>query len=257
MEALFATPRRGLNISECQFYHTMDLPGHGLVTADPGAGGWDLRGKEDDLLGHVDFTGKRLLEIGPASGFLTFAAEKRGATVVCVEVTEDYVYDIVPFPGLRERWAPAFRSAWRPCTNAYWFAHECFHSKAQVHYGNGYAIPQELGIFNVALVANMLLHNRDPLKILEGCAALATDEIIVVESYHPDLEESGRPILEFLPNPTPEVGQEHWNLWWRFSTHFFENTLAVLGFPRSRKNIYQARVGVCDWWLFTLVASRT
>jgi 16S rRNA A1518/A1519 N6-dimethyltransferase RsmA/KsgA/DIM1 with predicted DNA glycosylase/AP lyase activity len=33
----------------------------------------------DDYLGHVELRGKRILEIGPASGFLTVEMEKRGA----------------------------------------------------------------------------------------------------------------------------------------------------------------------------------
>ena len=52
----------------------MEIPGHGLVT-----GQWDLRGGVDDYLGKVAFAGQRVLEIGPASGFLTFEMEKRGA----------------------------------------------------------------------------------------------------------------------------------------------------------------------------------
>jgi len=255
-ESLFAEPRRDINIADCQFYHTMDLPSYGLVTAHPGAGGWDMRGKEDDFLGHVELSGKRLLEVGPASGFLTFAAEKCGAEVVSIEATEGYKYDIVPFPGAETIWHQATRLAWKPVTNAYWFAHQCFKSHARVHYGDAYAIPQALGRFDIALLSNVLLHNRDPLKILQSSASLTEHTIIVVDVLDQDLENLGKPVLQFIPNPAPEPGREEWNSWWRFSTCFFENALRILGFAYFSKHFFTAKCGNYDCPLFTLVACR-
>jgi len=43
----------------------------------------------------------RVLEIGPASGFLTFEMEKRGADVISVEVTDEHGWDFVPYPDAR------------------------------------------------------------------------------------------------------------------------------------------------------------
>ena len=81
-DEIFATPLKVEDPADGGFYHTMEIPGHGLVT-----GQWDLRDGVDDYLGKVAFAGQRVLEIGPASGFLTFEMEKRGAEVVSVEVT--------------------------------------------------------------------------------------------------------------------------------------------------------------------------
>ena len=64
-------------------------------------GDWDLRRGVDDYLGKVVFAGKRVLEIGPASGFLTFEMEKRGADVISVEVTDEHGWDFVPYPDAR------------------------------------------------------------------------------------------------------------------------------------------------------------
>ena len=60
-----------------------DHPGGGKII-----GLWDLRQTVDDYLGRIDFAGKRVLEIGPASGFLTIEMERRGADVVAVELPE-------------------------------------------------------------------------------------------------------------------------------------------------------------------------
>ena len=74
-ERIFATPRKVEDLADCYFYHTMELPGRGVIEGQD----WDLRGRVDEYLGNVDFAGQRVLEIGPASGFLTFEMEKRGA----------------------------------------------------------------------------------------------------------------------------------------------------------------------------------
>lgn len=73
---LFAR-RPGSITGDAKFYHTMKIPGRGLVTG-PG----DLRAGLDAYLGRVDYLGRTVLEIGPASGFVTFSLEQRGATVV-------------------------------------------------------------------------------------------------------------------------------------------------------------------------------
>ena len=80
-EKIFATPRKVEDVADCYFYHTMELPGHGVIEGRD----WDLRGRVDEYLGNVAFAGKRVLEIGPASGFLTFEMEKRGGEVISVE----------------------------------------------------------------------------------------------------------------------------------------------------------------------------
>ena len=105
-------------------------------------------------------------------------------------------------------------------------------------------------------MSNVLLHNRDPLKILHECSKLVDDKIIVVDSYYQDLESVGRPIVQFLPNPAPEPGREEWNMWWGFSTGFFESALRILGFPKITKHVFAARCGGYSWPLFRIVASR-
>lgn len=76
-ESIYAVKRNVKNIEECWFYHSMDLPEIGTVQ-----GGWDLRGRNDDYLGSVEVSDKRVLDVGTASGFLTFEMEKKGAQVV-------------------------------------------------------------------------------------------------------------------------------------------------------------------------------
>ena len=57
-------------LEDCLFYHAMDIPGVGEIK-----GVWVLRGKFDDYVGHAALAGQTFLDVGTASGFLTFEAE--------------------------------------------------------------------------------------------------------------------------------------------------------------------------------------
>ena len=80
---LFAPPRFVDRLEDCFFYHAMDLPGFGLVPAH-----WDLRGRFDEYIGGVDVRGKSVLDVGTATGFLSFEAEKRGDTATAAFATK-------------------------------------------------------------------------------------------------------------------------------------------------------------------------
>src|SRR5919204_5033242 len=127
--AIYATPRRVERFDDCNFYTSMDIPGVGSVE-----GSWDLRSGVDEYLGHVDFAGKRVLEIGPASGFLTFAMEHRGAEVVGVEMGDWRNYEFIPRPNLNveELDLPPDKML-EKMTNGFWYAHRAFQSSSRVH----------------------------------------------------------------------------------------------------------------------------
>ena len=74
-EKIFATPRKVEDVADCYFYHTMELPGRGVIEGRD----WDLRNRVDEYLGHVDFAGQRVLEIGPASDTGTRSRRRESA----------------------------------------------------------------------------------------------------------------------------------------------------------------------------------
>ena len=224
-EKIFATPRKVEDVADCYFYHTMELPGRGVIEGRD----WDLRGRVDEYLGNVDFAGQRVLEIGPASGFLTFEMEKRGADVISVEVTDEHGWDFVPYPDARleEVFGPR-RIVMQQLKNSYWFSHAALQSKAKVYYGDAYNLPAALGEFDIAVMGAVLLHCRDPLRIVEQCGKRAKS-LIIVDKFHPDLE--GAPVCRLAPTPQNFL----WHTWWHFSTQFFTQFLAVMGFQRLQK----------------------
>lgn len=174
---LYAEPRVVTELKDCYFYHTVELPGHGLIK-----GSWDLRGSVDTYLGGVSFAGKRVLDVGSANGFLSFEMEQRGAKVVAYDLSENEDWDIVPFSGLDiDTIRIENRAHIRQLNNAFWLGHRLLDSKADMVYGSVYNIPKEIGPCNISVFGCILEHLRDPFLALHKAALLTTETIVVVE----------------------------------------------------------------------------
>jgi O-methyltransferase len=224
----------------------MDVPEYGPVT-----GQWDLRNVTDRYLGEINFRGKRVLELGPASGFLTFAMERMGAEVTAVDIDERHAWDFVPQAGLdMEAVEKRRRLGMRLLKNGFWFAHRAHRSRARVVYSNIYELPDDLGRFDVAVLGLILLHLRDPLTALERCARHA-DTIVVTELLMP-LAAPGVPTAQLVPTAQNGV----WDTWWYFTPAYIVEFLRVLGFTTIDTSTH---AGICNGAshpLFTVVASR-
>lgn len=245
-DGLYFTAPESISFEDCHFYHTMDIPGHGVVRGD-----WDLRKHVDAYLGGIDFAGRRVLEIGPASGYLTFEMERRGAEIVCVELEDEPGWDFVPFPPavmgavLAER-----HEIMRRLKNSFWYARKAHRSRARVHYGDVYNLPGALGRFDVAMMTSVLLHCRDPLRIVQQCAALA-DTLVVTDMYYPELE--GSPAMRLAPT----ADNRQWDTWWHFSTALFRQYFAVLGFVADPPTVHgHVHLRTAAYDLFSIVARR-
>lgn len=193
------------------------------------------------------------MEVGPASGFLTFEMERRGAEIVCIDLDETVKWDFAPYTSDVVEKAQIEMSENIPkIKNAFWFSHAANQSKAKVHYGDVYNLPQTLGRFDAAFLADMLLHTRDPLRILEQCAKF-TDRIIITELYRPELDFD--PIMRLIPahdNASFAVGA-----WWYFSPKLFENFLSVLGFSEFKVSHHSHLLNGNTAIHFTIEATRS
>lgn len=203
----------------------MDIPGYGHVVGD-----WDLTKDTNSYLGNVPLAGKRILEVGPASGYLSFFMEQQGASVVSVDVDDDFEFDVVPFHDIdRVALSDGFVGAQKRVQNAYWLTHKAVNSRNRVHYGSGYRIPKELGEFDVGLLASVLLHNSNPVQIADQVARLTKEKLIIVDLCHDDSStKESPPTIQFYPS----IKNGIWHTWWRFSESFFVELLKVLGFPK-------------------------
>ena len=252
---LYEEPWAIKTVEECNFYHSTDIPGVGLIE-----GQWDLRDGIDDYLGGYDFTGKRVLEIGPATGFLTFHIEKVATEVVAVELPMDRSFwNAVPYQALglargrREGWTKVekqFHEHIGGIRNGFWFCHKQFGSNARVYHGSAENLPASLGDFDVVLLASILLHSRSPVAILESCARLTTETVIITEIHDESLGEG--PVCSLVPTE----GNNAWDTWWRFTPRFFTQFLEVLGFTEHKVTFHQQLADKTPLNMFTVTSSR-
>jgi tetratricopeptide (TPR) repeat protein len=249
----FAAPRTVRGADDCSFYHAMDLPGFGTVKAQSN---WDLRGRFEDYTGRVDLGGKRFLEIGTASGFVSFEAERRGAEVVSFDMERAEQRQIVPTRHVRATWSEQVeysRHELNRVKNAYWLAHRALGSEASAFYGDIYNLPEELGSFDVVFFGQVLVHIRDPLWALYQGARLCRDTLVITEG----MVEDPFPRMLFIHREDAEAGPTGW---WHLSTKLYEQWLATLGFEiksvRHGFFPYITPQGVHPYDLGTIVARR-
>lgn len=248
----FAAPRIVESLDDCFFYHTMELGGFGVVH-----GQWDLRGRFDDYVGGVDVSGKSVLDVGTATGFLSFEAEGRGAArVVSFDMSDVRQQTLLPFKDKlyyqdHERWAELYGAEMEKWKNAYWLCHRLKGSRAEVFYGNVYEIPPALGPFDVVIVGAVLEHLNDQITAL-GSIARVTKEVMVVVTPLLQTEERIARFEPLASNPSYDF------TWWTYSTGVYREVFAMLGFriERITRSEYFYDFGERFEERFTIVAAR-
>jgi SAM-dependent methyltransferase len=209
-------------LSECSFYHTIDLPGLGVQS-----GQWDLRLGITQYLGDLEFHGRRVLEIGTANGFVCFEMERRGADVVAFDLAEELTYDAPPLNA--DYLVPeTYRKVLHQIRNAWWLAHFAFGSKARVAYGHANRIPATLGRFDVGVLANVMQHLQDPIGALIGLAAISDEAVVVTESDWMHGTYDDIPGMIYFDKDNPFV-------WYQVKPALVEAVLRRLGFHDIRR----------------------
>jgi hypothetical protein len=220
---LFQKPRAKPERPDCIFYHSFDLPDGTEIVGE-----WDMRGKFDEYVGNLDLSGKRVIDFGTASGFLSFEAEKRGARVVSFDADSAARYTRLPHTPSRytenREEAIAEDDIWLDAVkNSYWYVYNALGSKNKVVYGDLYNIPQEIGTFDVALLGQFLVHNRSGIDVLEAVAS-KTERFLVITEGLWEIEEPGAKFLGCANAP----GDFYSN--WLFSPSFYFEVVGMLGF---------------------------
>ena len=269
-----AAPRVVDDVSACDFYHSMDIPGHGSVE-----GQWDLRNTLSTYLGGVDLSGKRVLELGTADGYITFEIERQGAEVVSYDLSPDYRWDVVPYarsalssartadPGHWLTTEERFKEGIGRLNNAYWLGHRAYGSKARVVYGEVYSVPEEVGEVDVALFGAILLHTRDPFAALQSPLRLTRETVVVTEmrdrlSLPPAVSRLKnvlprrvrQPAMRFLPDW--RTGRDP-DGWWRLSPELIVDFVGVLGFEETTVSYHTQLYKGRPRKMFTVVGRRT
>jgi hypothetical protein len=256
LENPYVEPLLVADPQECLFYHTMDIPGHGTV-----AGSWDLRPGIEPYLGGVNVAGRRVLDVGAASGYLSFHMEQQGAEVVSYDLCEDHPWDNVPYAGTDLAGADReYRANIRRVNNAYWFCHRAFGSSNRMVHGTAYTIPESIGAVDVAVFGSILLHLRDPFLALQMGTRLARDLVIVADViprrrfWQRWFARLLPPQMLFLPDAR---NRTHQGTWWMLPPQLVQRFLGVLGFEDTTLTYHTQKFEGSTRLLYTVVGRRT
>jgi tRNA (mo5U34)-methyltransferase len=185
-------------------YHTLELPDG---TAVPGVIPVEaLRSRLAQLGVPLNLTGLSLLDVGAASGWNSFEAERRGASVVAL--------DCVPYPELvayKEKTGSAVK----------YIIEDIDHIS-----------PDYIGRFDVVLFLGVLYHVRHPLLALERICSVSRS-IAFIESYVTDSQADLSPLESLQFYETDELGGQIDN-WYGPSTKCLLALCRAAGFVRVK-----------------------
>lgn len=237
-ELLYERPPSPVKISDCYFYHSISLSD--AISID---GDWDLRPVASKYLSDYDFNGKRALDIGTATGFLSLYMETHGANeVVSFDQAEKHPADIV------NDWSDNVEG-YRKMKNGYWFVHDALGSANKVVYGNIYDLPVELGQFDVAVMGSILLHLQDPFGAIRSASKLAKT-LIITDAHRPYVKTE-----DMAFRPSMGNGNDYL-YWWYIPYQTTVKMLRSLGYSTSEPTMLTAtgKAGTVD--LYSIVAER-
>lgn len=225
---MYESPRKIDNPQDCFFYHRTGLEDLESLRSD-----WDLTDCVDSYLGNLDYAGQRVLDVGTASGFLTFEMEKRGADVVSFDMPTSANWDLVPHFQLEatkdETLAKRVKGHQR-LQNAYWYLHRRLNSRARVFYGSVYDLPAELGNFDTVFLGMILGHLRDPFQAIYSASRLCKNRIVITNQATQKRsrfrKKKNQPSASFMPSRHDVIG----TAWWAFSVECLEAMLGTVGF---------------------------
>ncbi|ACL61455.1 class I SAM-dependent methyltransferase [Methylobacterium nodulans] len=253
---LFAVPRPVTGLEECFFTHTIDLPGHGTIQ-----GQWDLRPGLRDYTGHVEVAGKTVLDVGCASGFVSFALEAMGAEVIAFDLAQGRDWDIPLYAGSeREFMGRLLDHHLQQIRSAFWFSHEALGSRTRLALGTADAIPEGIGPVDIAFLGIVLSHLRDPLRGLRGALRLTRETAVVTEvlpkrygflRYVP--ARLGLPML-LAPRA---ARRDQIQPWWILGPETVREFLRMLGFGESVVTFHHQPMLGQRRLCYTVVARRT
>ncbi len=226
---LYAEPISVDSSDDCFFYHYMDLPSLGTVGTT-----WDLRECVDSYLGNLNYANCRVLDVGTASGYLSFEMEKRGAEVVSFDMPSVKSWNFVPHYKRQSYWSQMVNNRSvcdQQLKNAYWYAHNELGSNAMVHYGDVYNLPLELGMFDVVFMGMILPHLRDPFQALYSASQLAKETLVVTNpgknsNWLSRLLRLDRYKAKFMPS----AQNINADVWWALSHSCIERMMETIGF---------------------------
>lgn len=214
--------------SECQdglFYHSMSFPDGTSVD-----GQWDIRGRFEAYIGHYPLIGKTVLDVGTATGFLAFSAERIAAHVTALDARSSREFRRIPFYNSayhrdRNTWVSHFdREHLRPLKKGFWYSWHKLNSKVEVIYAPLDKLYAWERRFDVILAGAIVEHIADPISAIGVLAGLANEAVIIACTDIVDTDEWVLQPGHDLSNPVLDFE------WWKLSRGLYQRIFENLGF---------------------------
>jgi hypothetical protein len=213
------------NEADCLFYHTMDLADGRTLK-----GAIDLRGTEDAHLGNSDISGKRVLEFGGASGWLTSYIARSAREVVTLDMPIGREELSAPFAAFSSANGLAgVRETQERIRRGWWLVKDHTGHLGKKVYGDLHNPPIDLGRFDVSVLPSTLMYVPVPLLVVQAAARVTEECIVITEPVISSLPQAGEglgPVALFAPN----IGTDQPGHWWRHSAAAISRMLMVAGF---------------------------
>ena len=223
---------------EFYFYHCFKLNDGGTIDGD-----WDISFDFENYIGNVDLCGKKVLDMGTATGYIAFAAEELGAReVTALDIPSLADEDRVPFRDFeytlnKEQWATKYASYLERGRKGFWHVWNRKNSKVRVAYCTMEKLLSIDERFDVVIAGALLEHLGDPIKALGACCRLA-DKTVVIAFTPVDFDRG-----EFMRPLIPWTHSDLSYVWWVLSRDLYERVFENLGFKPEFRTSKAVRIG--------------
>ncbi len=187
-------PSDNISLDECEWYHAMEIPGiEGLTGSQPNTrdATFDCREDIGNILGNLDYKGKKVINLGSITGHISFEAERRGGDVTSIDLSVD-PSQMAKEQATERDWVPRANEDWKKDLkdfmdrevlrrNAFWYAHKALKSKSRMLITHANNIPKELELHDIGIIFSVLLHIRDPFLALQRMCSHLNEKIVITE----------------------------------------------------------------------------
>lgn len=182
-------------------------------------------------IGGFDVNNKSVLDVGTASGYLTFHAEKAGATVTALDAASTHEFRHFPFgESLSYQNIRSYRELWErqnlvPIKNSWWHARHKLGSNAKCVYApmtELYEWPEQM--FDVVMAGAIVEHLSDPVYAIGAWARLAKEAVLIPFT-------DVLPVNDLMMRPITPLDDSRINyVWWHLSRGLYDKIFDNLGF---------------------------